>query len=495
MSKTFYITTTLPYVNAKPHMGHALEFVRADVVARYKKLQGCEVFFNTGTDEHGMKIWEAAEKEGKDVMQYIDENAAFFKTMLPKLGISEGEGSVPINFIRTTDEKHIKAAKEIWKRCNDNGFIYKKNYKSKYCVGCEEEKTDSELVDGKCPLHPTRELELIDEENYFFKLSELGEKLMALYEDEARPCQVIPDSRLNEMKAFVSRGLQDFSISRLKTKMPWGIEVPGDANHVMYVWFDALTSYIATLGWPEDTDTFEKFWINGDPTQYCGKDNTRFQSVIWQGILLGAGLPNSRRIIVNGFVTAEGGVKMSKSLGNVIDPIEIVDEYGTDALRYFVLRELAPFEDTPFSKEKMKEAYNANLANSLGNLVSRVMRMSTSNGVSLDAETSEKFAQTDIAKNLHEKQTKGFENFNIQIAADAVWEVISLADKLIQDTQPFKTIKVDKEKGEGEIRILLAYLETIAIALFTILPESSAKILSYVKDNKMPETPLFVRKD
>jgi methionyl-tRNA synthetase len=259
---SFYITTTLPYVNAEPHLGHAMEFIRADVVARHKKLQGFDVFFNTGTDEHGMKLYEGAKNEGKTEHEYVDFYAGKVKELLKLLGVSED-----VHFIRTTDLRHIEATKAFWNKVSENGYIYKKNYKAKYCVGCEEEKTDSDLVDGKCPIHSNRELEIIEEENYFFKYSAFQEKLTKFYEEN--PTFVIPDFRLNEMKEFVKGGLQDFSISRLKTKMPWGIEVPGDPDHIMYVWFDALINYIATLGYPNLDGDFKKYWVEGETVQYC----------------------------------------------------------------------------------------------------------------------------------------------------------------------------------------------------------------------------------
>src|SRR3989344_346660 len=364
MKKSFYLTTTLPYVNADLHMGHALEFVRADIIARYKKLSDFEVFFNTGTDEHGMKIYEKAVEKNKDPQAFVDESFLKFKESVKIFGMDQEI----LNFIRTTDPKHEKAAQEFWQRVSDNGYIYKKNYEAKYCIGCEENKKDSDLVNGECPVHPGRKLEIIKEENYFFKYSEFGGKLLEFY--SKNPNFVVPDFRFNEIKAFVERGLEDFSISRLKSKMPWGVPVPGDDAHVMYVWFDALVSYISALGWPnaDPGSNFEKFWVNGTPTQYCGKDNLRFQSAMWQAMLMAAGLPNSHQIVINGFITAEHGLKMSKTLGNVVVPKEIVAEYGTDALRYFLLREVSSFEDSPFTMERFKEAYNSGLANGLGNL-------------------------------------------------------------------------------------------------------------------------------
>lgn len=484
----FYITTTLPYVNAPLHMGHALEFVRVDAVARYKKLQGFDVFFNTGTDEHGIKIYNKAIEEGLDPQDFVDRGFETFKNQLKMFGVSDD-----VHFVRTTDEHHIFAAQEFWRRVEKNGFIYKKNYEAKYCIGCESEKTDSELDEkGECPLHPGKRLEIIKEENYFFKYSEFSQKLLDFY--EKNPNFVVPDFRYNEIKAFVKRGLQDFSISRLKSKMPWGIGVPGDDAHVMYVWFDALTNYISTLGWPfanaqdlrPEEVLFKKYWVNGTPTQYCGKDNTRFQSAMWQAMLLAAGLPNSHKIVVNGFITGEGGVRMSKTIGNVVDPRDIVAEYGTDALRYFLLREVSSFEDSPFTMERFKDAYNSGLANGLGNLTSRILTL------------SEKYLEKNSVPAEQKIPTEFFallESFDIQKATEFVWSKISELDKKIQTTEPFKVVKVDLEKGKSLISEMMIELYNIAQMLDPLLPETSERLKELVKANKKPETPLFLRRE
>ncbi|MEI7709685.1 MAG: methionine--tRNA ligase [bacterium] len=477
---SFYLTTTLPYVNAPLHMGHALEFVRADAIARYKKLMGFDVYFNTGTDEHGMKIYEKAVEKGITPKEFTDQGFSVFVEQLKMFGVSDD-----VHFIRTTDAHHESAAREFWKRVNDNGFIYKKSYKAKYCVGCESEKTDSELDEkGECPLHPGRKLELIDEENYFFKLSLFGDKLLKFYDEN--PDFVVPDFRLNEIKNFIKNGLQDFSISRLKTKMPWGIEVPNDKDHVMYVWFDALTSYISSLGWPDNLENFEKYWVNGNPTQYCGKDNTRFQSVMWQAMLMAASLPNSHQIVVNGFITGDGGVRMSKTLGNVVDPRDVVKEYGTDALRYFLLREISSFEDSPFTAERFKESYNAGLANGLGNLASRILTL------------SEKHLQKcpEIAEKSDFKEYFSlFEKFDLKLAADYLWQEIGSLDKFIQETEPFKVVKVDKQKGQELISSMVIRLYQVARMLNPLLPETSTILKKLIKENKKPTAPLFMRKD
>lgn len=484
--KPFYITTTLPYVNAEAHMGHALEFIRADIIARWKAKSGFDVYFNTGTDEHGQKLFEAAQKEGKDVKAYVDGYSDKFRALLPRLGIGEGEGAVQPHFIRTTDAVHERTAQEFWKRVQANGFIYKKNYKTKYCVGCEENKTESELVEGKCPIHPNRELEIIEEENYFFKFSAFGEKLLALYDSGA--FRIVPDFRANEMREFIRRGLEDFSISRLKSKMSWGVPVPGDDQHVMYVWFDALTSYISTLGWPDNAQLFERFWKSGTPTQYCGKDNTRFQSVMWQAMLLAADLPSTNTVVVNGFVTGEGGVKMSKSLGNVVNPLDVINEYGTEALRYFVAREVSSFEDSPFTLERFKSAYNAGLANGLGNLVSRVMKMATTNGVTL--------GDLSVPQDEHfVRFARAIEAFNIFEATSVIWELVGQSDTFIQVTQPFKKVKVDPDAAKKDIQVLLRNLFVIGTLLEPIMPSTAQTVQAIVKGGNMPEAPLFLRKD
>ncbi len=478
--KSFYITTTLPYVNSDPHIGFAMEIIRADVVARAKLIQGYEVFFNTGTDEHGAKIFAAAVAEGKDVKEYVDGYEAKFRGLDELLGILDD-----VHFIRTTDPHHISAAQEFWRRCNDNGYIYKKIYKAKYCVGCELQKTNSELNEkGQCPLHPNNKIELIDEENYFFQFSAFQKPLLELY--EKNPNFVWPVSRYSEIKSFVARGLEDFSISRLKSKMPWGVPVPGDDKHIMYVWFDALVNYISTLGWPENKENFEKFWVNGTPMQYCGKDNLRQQSAMWQAMLMAAGLPPTHFIVINGFLTAEGGVKMSKSIGNVVSPYDLVKEYGMDAVRIFFLKEVSLFEDSPFTMERFKDAYNANLANGLGNLASRILTLS-----SKYLEKSPEIPKNLILRDFFDH----LEKFDIKESVDYIWSEIAEIDKSIQETEPFKLVKVNEKEGKELISNLVVQLFTIANMLKPILPQTSDILKTLIKENKKPETPLFPRKD
>lgn len=475
-SKNFYLTTTLPYVNADPHIGFALELVQSDVIVRYKRKTGHEVFFNTGTDEHGQKIFTAAEKKGEDVQKYVDHYAGEFKKLSELLNISYD------NFIRTTDASHIKAAQEIWKRCVANNDIDKRSYEGKYCVGCEAYKTDKDLVDGKCPIHPNLEITILKEENYFFKFSKYQDKLMDYL---SKPGVILPEWRREEAMNFVKGGLEDFSISREKKKLTWGIPVPGDEDQVMYVWFDALTNYISTLGWP-DGENFKKYWEEGDVVQTAGKDQVRFQSIMWQAMLFSAGVKNTDKVIYHGFVMGEWGMKMSKSLGNVVNPIEIVNEYGTDALRYFLIREISQFEDSPFTIDRFKEAYNSGLANGLGNLTSRIMKM---------AETNLEKPVDVLNLGFNNKFIDYIENYNLQKACEYVWMEIGLNDLAIQEQQPFKLVKTNPEKGRELIEKLVQNLYNIASMLEIFLPETAKKIQECIKINKSPEKPLFLRRE
>ena len=480
MPNKVYLTTTLPYVNADPHIGFAAELVHADIVARYWLLKGDEVFLNTGTDEHGLKIYRQALATGQDPKIYVDQYAEKFKNLKTVLGLWEG-----INFIRTTDAHHVAAAQEFWRRSRAAGDIYKKQYKIKYCVGCELEKTESELENGRCLLHPNLELEIIEEENYFFKFSKYQPALLQLYAE--RPDFVVPDFRFNEIKAFVARGLEDFSISRLASKLPWGVPVPDDPTQVMYVWFDALVSYLSDIGWPDDEAKFKNWW---PVTQFAGKDNLRQQSAMWQAMLRSVDLPPSKQIIIRGFVTGDGGQKMSKSLGNVINPFDVVKEYGTDAVRYFLARHVNPFEDSPVTLERIREAYNAGLANGLGNLVSRVMKMATTYLHEPVEITQETITDASVAGYL--------ESFDIKIAIDMIWERVGHDDALIAVKKPFTEIKSDNEEKRNEsllvIKKLVRELDAIATDLEPFMPTTAKLIKDLVANNRMPDQPLFLRK-
>ncbi len=478
MAKKYYITTTAPYVNSDPHIGFALEIIQADVLARYHALIGDDVFFNTGTDEHGKKIYEKALEAQKEPQDYVDEYAAKFDDLKKSLNLSYN------SFWRSTNPLHIKAAQEIWKRVNANGFIEKGVYKAKYCVGCELEKQDSELVDGVCPLHPNKEIELIEEENYFFKFSKLQKKLLEHYDKYSD--FIIPEHRQKEIRNFVESGLADFSISRVKEKMPWGVPVPGDDTQVMYVWFDALTYYISALGWPENESKFSEFWgtqENPNAIQVAGKDNLRQQTSMWQAMLFAADLPPSRQIFIHGFITS-GGQKMSKSLGNVVNPLEYVEKYGTDALRYYLLAKISPSEDSDFTKEKFEEVYNADLANGLGNLVARVAKMAEKSGFDFSNDAS-----------MHDNSWGGIEKeleqYRFDEALKIVWEKISETDKYVSDNEPWK---LEGIKLEEILKNAVTNIKHITYNLKPFLPETAQKIEEQFKGPKIKsDKPLFPR--
>ena len=471
--KCKYITTTLPYVNSDPHIGFAYELVLADALARYSRLMGHEVFFNTGSDEHGQKIAEKADEKGESRQAYVDYYAGEFQKLKETLNLSYDR------FIRTTDPEHKKAAQELWRRCEAKGDIYKKKYKGLYCVGDEMFMKESELVDGKCPNHPNLVLQEIEEENYFFKLSNYQAYLEKEY--LVRDGVIIPEWRRQEALNFVKGGLEDFSISREKSRLDWGVPVPGDDDQVMYVWFDALTNYISTLGWPEDAEgSYKKFWADSEPMQIAGKDQIRFQSIMWQAMLKSADLAPTHTIMYHGFINS-GGQKMSKSLGNVISPFELVARYGTEATRYLLLRHVHPFEDTDITWDRLDEWHNANLVNGLGNLVSRILKMSETYGVMLEVQTS-----------VERKNNEYFDHFHIHQYMDKIWSDITDLDGYIQETEPYKKIKTDEVGAKHIVHDLLLKLSHIAHYLEPVMPETSVLIKEAILANKKPEN-LFPR--
>jgi methionyl-tRNA synthetase len=466
---SFYITTTLPYVNAEPHIGFGWEITEADTLARYRRLRGDEVIFNTGTDEHGLKIYRKALENGQTPQQYCDEWAAKFAHLQELLNLSY------THFIRTTDPHHLLAAQEFWRRCAANGDIYKKSYQVKYCVGCELEKTESELVDGRCPLHPKMDIELIDEENYFFRFSKYQEPLLQLYHE--RPNFVQPAEKLREIVSFVEHGLQDFSISRLKSKMPWGIAVPDDEEQVMYVWFDALANYISTLGWPEDNANFTQFWPG---VQMAGKDNLRQQSAMWQAMLLSAQLPPSQQIFINGFISV-GGQKMSKSLGNVISPVEMVNKYGVDGARYILLS-LGTFAgDVDVTWERFDTKYTADLANGLGNLASRLSKLAEKSAV----------VGAPAAPVWWPEYLAAMDQVQLTTALNLVIEKVTQLDQLLSSTKPWLLTGAEQTTA---MTALVKQYQAILWHLQPFLPATAEKLLAHFGQTKITAlSPLFPR--
>jgi methionyl-tRNA synthetase len=472
---TFYITTPIFYPNANLHMGHAYTITVCDILARANKLQGKDVYFLTGSDENTGKILGSL-KEEQTLEDYLVGVTDAFKDLYGKLDVSYDQ------FIRTSDKnKHWPGAIALWNKLTEAGDIYKSKYIGLYCVGCETFYTEKDLVDGKCPVHLTVP-EKIEEENYFFRLSKytniIKEKI------QSNELAIVPETRKNEILALLERGLEDISFSRPLKSVPHGIPVPNDPEQVMYVWCDALTNYISALGYGRDDELFKKFWPAN--VQVIGKDILRFHAGIWPAMLLSAGLPLPKSLLVHGLITS-GGQKMSKSLGNVVSPYDLINEYGADAVRYYLAREVSTFEDGDLTLEKFKEAYNANLANGLGNLVARVMRMAS--GLSYEVQST-------IYDEFEDEYKKAFEDFNIQKVGDYVWRKISSADKKIQETTPFKLVKEDSTREEGQKIIidLVKDVYLISELLTPIIPETSRKIQEAIKENRMPET-LFPRKD
>ncbi len=363
-NKKFYITSSIVYTNASPHIGFALEVIQADVIARYHRLLGEDTFFLTGTDEHGAKIAKAAKEEGKTPEKFTEEIAKKAEDLKKTLNLSNDD------FIRTTDqERHWPGVEKVWLKLKENDDIYKKKYKGFYCLGCEAFVTEKDLVDGKCPIHKETP-EIVEEENYFFRLSKYSKQVeKAIEENEIK---IIPEARKNEILSFIREGVKDVSISRAREKLKWGIPVPDDESQTVYVWLEALINYISALDYQKNGEKFKRYW---PADVHCvGKDIFRFHILLWPAMLFSLGLALPKTEFVHGFITV-GGQKMSKSLGNVIDPFSLVKKYGTDAVRYFLLREISPTEDGDFTYEKFEGRYNSDLASGLGNLVARVLTM------------------------------------------------------------------------------------------------------------------------
>ncbi|OGC81140.1 hypothetical protein A2943_00610 [Candidatus Adlerbacteria bacterium RIFCSPLOWO2_01_FULL_51_16] len=472
--KKFFLTTPIFYPNANLHLGHAYTTVLSDIVVRYHRLQKERVYFLTGADENTQKIVIAAREAGKPPQKFLDARVEGFKKLFADLNISYNQ------FIRTSDkEVHWPGAQKLWQKLAEAGDIYKKEYEGLYCVGHEAFLTSKELINGKCPEHGTSP-ERIKEENYFFRLSKYTSEIKKRI--EFGELRVIPETRKNEILSLLEEGLQDVSFSRPKTASSIGIPVPDDDSQVMYVWCDALSNYITALGYGRDEKLFAEFWPAD--VHVIGKDILRFHAAIWPGMLLSAGLPLPKTLFVHGFITS-GGKKMSKTLGNVIDPTELLQEYGTDAVRYYLARHVSPFEDGDITHEGFKSIYNGDLANGLGNLASRVMTLAQTH---LPGPVKVEFVP------YPKEFTDALEKFEVNRATDYVWGRIGELDKKITETEPFKLIKTDPEKGKSLISDLVRELAAVDLLLEPILPGTSKKIIEAIIANKKPEN-LFPRKE
>lgn len=481
MSKTpFYITTAISYVNGAPHLGHAYEQILTDVMARFQRLDGRDVMFLTGTDEHGEKVAQTAEKNDMTPIAFADQNAALFRELTGTLNISNDD------FIRTTEERHYAASQTIWKKLEEKGHIYLGEYAGWYSTREEAFFTEDELTDDpesgdKLTPHGTP-VHWVEESSYFFKLSEYTDILLKYYEDN--PDFIQPATRRNEVIAFVKQGLKDLSISRHKDRLSWGIPVPGDDNHVMYVWLDALTNYITAPGYPDmEAENFQKYW----PANYhvIGKDIIRFHTIYWPAFLMSAGVALPKTVFAHGFINVEG-VKMSKSLGNVLSPDNLVATYGLDALRYLLMREITHGQDGNFSHEHAVQRINADLANGLGNLAQRTLSMiykncegayPQPNAYSDDDKALLKAAQED----LRPKMQAAMRDFAVHKMLEAIMEVARAADGYVDAQAPWTLKKEDPERMKTVLYVLAEVIRCLAIAVQPVVPDSAAKMLDQLK--------------
>jgi methionyl-tRNA synthetase len=455
----FYITTPIYYINGKPHIGNAYTTIVADTLARWRESRGEYVTFLTGTDEFSQKTLEAAKKNEEEVVAYTDRLAEVWMNVWSKLGVSNTD------FIRTTEERHIETVKDIWGRMEAAGDIYKGQYQGLYCKGHEAFMKEDELTpDGLCPDHKIAP-EHVTEENYFFRLSNYQKQLLEFYETHSE--FVAPVHRFKEVISFVENGLEDISFSREKKE--WGIPVPNDPEQVIYVWADALVNYISAIG-------VEKWEEHPADIHAVGKDILRFHAVIWPAMLLSAGLPMPGQVITNGFLTVDG-TKMGKSLGNVIDPLELADpaRYGNDGLRYFLLREISFGDDGDFSEKKIKERYNADLANGLGNFAARVLTLAASEKLK-EGKIGAEFIETidEMKKVVYEKLTA----YKFSEALAVIWSAISFGDRYVNEKKVWE-IKTEKERVKALLN-LVTLLEAVAHELIPFLPTTSKKILAVI---------------
>jgi len=477
MKEKFYITTAIDYPNAKPHIGHALEKLHADAIARYKRMAGYDVFYLTGTDDHGVKNVRAAKAAGIPVAKFVDKNVDYFKQLVKSLDISNDY------FIRTTNKTlHWPAVRKIWRAFEKNGDIYKKKYEGLYCAGHEAFVTSKDLnKEGECKMHGKKPDE-VSEENYFFKLSKYAKQVYKLI--KSNKIEIVPVSRRNEVLSFLEKDVEDVSFSRPRADLKWGVPVPSDKTHTVYVWADALTNYISALGWGTSKSTkFKKYWPAD--VHVIGKDILRFHAAYWPAMLLSAKIPLPKKIFVHGFISVDGQ-KISKSLGNIINPANIIKQYsasgssrvGVDALRYYLLSEIPPTRDGDFSQEKFEARYNGDLALGLGNFLARI--------TSLGQKYLNKSIKADYTgiKTEIDKKWKAYElameGFNFPLAIKKAQELVAYGDKKINDSKLWVLAREDSAKFEKEIAQVGTILATVAQMLLPIIPQSAEKIFDSI---------------
>ncbi|MBI5151402.1 MAG: methionine--tRNA ligase [Candidatus Pacebacteria bacterium] len=469
----YFITAAIPYVNAKPHIGHALEFVQGDVIARYHRILGHDTLYLCGADENALKIVQAAEKAGMEVLPFCDANANLFQSLMKKLDVQ-----LDI-FERASSESHHISSKKLWELCEKNGDIYKKAYQGLYCVGCEAFYTQEELNEnGECFEHPGKKLDVVTEENYFFRLSRYKNQILKLIESDG--VHVVSEIRKNEMIGFLNGDVQDISISRSRERARnWGVEVPKDPSQMMYVWFDALNVYQSGVGFGTDEKQYNTWWPAD--AHLIGKGILRFHAVYWIAMLLSAGLSLPKEIFVHGYITI-GGQKMSKTLGNVIDPLDLIQTFDIDPLRYYFLREMSSIDDADFTIERMSEVYQAHLANELGNLVSRLAKLCESLPLQI----------FEVPTSFTKQVAQYIVQFALKNGIDHIWDRIVLINKTLTDTKPW-------EKDEKEKITLLAPLvqELIQVGydLQPFLPNTAEKIMRRFAGSRITASePLFPKR-
>ncbi len=480
MNKKYYLTAAIPYVNASPHLGHALEFVQCDVIARHHRLLGEETVLLTGADENSLKNVQAAEKEGVSIKKLCDKNAKIFKKLIKKLNTRFDI------FQRSSSKNHFQGSQKLWQLCDKSGDIYKKKYKGLYCVGCETFYTKDDLTpDGYCLEHLAKAQE-IEEENYFFRLSKYQALLDKLISSDK--LKIFPPERKNEVLSFIRSGLEDFSISRSKKRAKnWGVPVPKDPRQIMYVWFDALNVYQTGIGFCWKENLYKKFWPAD--IHVIGKGIIRFHAVYWPAILMSAKLALPKSIFVHGYLTIEGQ-KMSKTIGNIINPFILIDKYGTDPLRYYLLREIPSFADGDFSQHRFKELYNADLANNLGNLISRVAKLASKINFRRKKLNSESYNQL-ISRKKYQFYLVKFESFRFHECLDYLFKQLTSINKEIDQKKPWN---LKENKLINTLLPIIIKILEIAVLLEPFLPQTSERIRSqFSRSEIIPEKPLFPR--
>ncbi|MBW2995975.1 methionine--tRNA ligase [Candidatus Woesearchaeota archaeon] len=470
MPKKFYITTAIAYPNGPPHQGHALEIIQADALARFYKLLGKDVWFQTGTDEHGTKNWQTAKKQGKDVIDFLDANVKVFKDLYKLLNVNYD------NFIRTTDEKtHYPGAIKLGEALVKAGDIYKKKYKGMYCTGCEAFKTEKELVDKKCPEHPTREIEAIEEENYFFKLSKYKDQVIDII--KRNKYKVVPEIRKNEILSWLKQA-KDISFSRPKTSLPWGIPVPGDPSQIMYVWCDALSNYITGVGYGREEDEFKKHWPAD--IHVIGKDILRFHAAFWPAMLISGKVPLPKELFVHGWVLAKGGAKMSKSTGNVIEPFDQIKIFGVDPYRFYILNSMPIDGDGEYSEDLVRERINTELVGNFSNFCYRVLSFTEKNYKSEIKDSDPTPMVTEITAKFDDIK-KSYEEYDFKKVIEGILAVSALGNQYFQQKEPWKNLETSHEVLGTCVNIV----KNLSILLQPIIPEAAEKLQKQLKLKKL----------